>query len=175
MTMMLKPQDILVLLKLLALGQRDWTYAWLGVQLDMSPSQLHAAVKRALAAQLAVREGDRIVPNRRNLLEFLLHGIRYVFVPERGELTRGMPTAYAAPPLVNQFAGIEEPPPVWPTPDGPVRGQAFCPLYSLAPGAAAKDAALYEWLALVDAIRGGRARERELAGKELTTRLGHRD
>jgi hypothetical protein len=172
--MNLKPQDILVLLKLLSLEREDWTYAWLGVQLDMSPSQLHTAVKRALMAQLALREGDRIVPNRRNLLEFLLHGIRYVFVPERGELTRGMPTGYAAPPLESQFIGIDEPPPVWPTADGPVRGQAFSPLYSLAPGAAAKDATLYEWLALVDAIRGGRARERDLAGKELTARLGHR-
>lgn len=173
--MTLKPQDILVLLKLLSLGRRDWTYAWLGVQLDMSPSQLHAAVRRALAAQLAVREKERIVPNRRNLLEFLMHGIRYVFVPERGELTRGMPTGYAAPPLASHFVGIEEPPPVWPTPDGPVRGQAFSPLYSLAPGAAAKDDALYEWLVLVDAIRGGRARERDLAGKELSARLGQHD
>ncbi len=84
MAMTLKPQDILVLLKLLSIGSRDWTYAWLSVQLDMSPSQLHAAVKRALAAQLAIREDQDIVPNRRNLLEFLIHGIRYVFVPERG-------------------------------------------------------------------------------------------
>jgi hypothetical protein len=173
MSMILKPQDILVLLKLLSIGQKDWTYAWLGVQLDMSPSQLHAAVKRAMAAQLAVKQGDRIVPNRRNLEEFLVHGIKYVFVPERGELTRGMPTGYAAPPLANHFTGVDEPPPVWPTPDGSVRGQAFSPLYSLAPGAAAKDAVLYELVALVDAVRGGRARERDLAIKELRKRLGH--
>ncbi len=173
--MILKPQDILVLLKLLSIGQRDWTYAWLGVQLDMSPSQLHAAVKRAIAAQLALKKGERIVPNRRNLEEFLVHGIKYVFVPERGELMRGMPTGYAAPPLVNHFMGSDEPPPVWPTPDGSVRGQAFSPLYSLAPGAAAKDAMLYELLALVDAVRGGRARERDLAIKELRKRLKHHD
>lgn len=171
--MILKPQDILVLLKLLSIGQRDWTYAWLGVQLDMSPSQLHAAVKRAMAAQLAVRKEERIVPNRRNLEEFLVHGIKYVFVPEHGEMTRGMPTGYAAPPLAGHFVGHDEPPPVWPTRDGPVRGQAFSPLYSLAPGAAAKDSALYELLALVDAVRGGRARERDLAIKELRTRLEH--
>jgi hypothetical protein len=173
--MILKPQDILVLLKLLSIGQRDWTYAWLGVQLGMSPSQLHAAVKRAVVAQLAVYRGERIVPNRRNLEEFLVHGIKYVFVPERGELTRGMPTGYAAPPLAKHFAGSDEPPPVWPTPDGSVRGQAFSPLYSLAPGAAAKDAMLYELLALVDAIRGGRIRERDLAIKELKQRFEHHD
>jgi hypothetical protein len=173
--MILKPQDILVLLKLLSIGQRDWTYAWLGVELGMSPSQLHAAVKRALAAQLAVHKGERIVPNRRNLEEFLVHGIKYAFVPERGELTRGMPTGYAAPPLAKHFASSDEPPPVWPTPDGSVRGQAFSPLYSLAPAAAAKDVVLYELLALVDAVRGGRVRERELAIKELKKRLEHND
>jgi hypothetical protein len=171
--MTLKPQDILVLLKLLSIGRRDWTYAQLGVDLGMSPSQLHAAVKRAIAAQLAVRQGERIIPNRRNLEEFLVHGIRYVFVPERGELTRGIPTGYAAPPLAEHFASSDEPPPVWPTPDGSVRGQAFSPLYGLAPGAAAKDAMLYELLALVDAIRGGRVRERDLAIKELKKRLEH--
>jgi hypothetical protein len=141
----------------------------------MSPSQLHTAVKRALAAQLAIREDEDIVPNRRNLLEFLVHGIRFVFVPERGALTRGMPTGYAAPPLAEEFVQLDEPPPVWPTPDGPVPGQAFSPLFSQAPGAAAKDAELYEWLALVDAIRGGRARERALATKELEVRLGQHD
>ncbi len=173
--MNLKPQDILVLLKLLSIGQKDWTYAWLAVQLDMSPSQLHAAVKRALAAQLAVKKGNRIVPNRRNLEEFLVHGIRYVFVPERGELTRGMPTGYAAPPLANYFIESDEPPPVWPTPVGSVRGQSFSPLYRLVPGAAAKDRMLYELLSLVDAIRGGRAREQNLAIKELKMRLEQHD
>jgi hypothetical protein len=173
MTMLLKPQDILVMLKLLSIGGQNWTYAWLGVQLDMSPSQLHAAVKRALAAQLAVKKGGSIVPNRRSLEEFLVHGVKYVFVPELGGLTRGMPTGYAAPPLASHFVGPDVPPPVWPTPDGPVRGQAFSPLYALAPGAARKDAKLYEYLALLDAIRGGRARERDMAIRELKARLEH--
>ena len=169
--MILKPQDVLVMLKLVALGPRSWSYAWLAVQLGMSPSQLHSAVKRALAAQLAVRKGEDIVPNIRNLEEFLVHGLKYVFVPERGDLTRGMPTAHAAPPLEPHFISSSEPPPVWPEAQGSVRGIAFSPLYSLAPGAAQADPQLYELLVLVDAIRGGRARERDLAIKEITKRL----
>jgi hypothetical protein len=137
----------------------------------MSPSQLHAAVKRALTAQLAVRNEETVVPNLRNLEEFLIHGLKYAFVPERGELTRGMPTAHAAPPLEQHFATSPEPPPVWPDPEGSVRGMAFSPLYKLAPGAAREDERLYELLVLVDAIRGGRARERELAIRELKKRL----
>jgi len=167
----LKPQDILVVLKLVALGQRPWSYAWLAVNLGMSPSQLHSAVRRALAAQLAVKKEDVITPHIRNLEEFLVHGLRYVFVAEIGRLTRGIPTAYAAPPLDKHFPESAEPPPVWPDPEGTVRGLAFSPLYKLAPQAARSDPALYELLALVDAIRGGRARERDLAIKELGKRL----
>jgi hypothetical protein len=169
--MVLKPQDVLVVLKLLAMGQRPWSYAWLAVQLEMSPSQLHAAVKRALAAHLAVRKGDEIVPHVRNLEEFLVHGLKYVFVPEQGEMTRGIPTGHAAPPLDKHFASTGEPPPVWPYAEGEVRGAAFSPLYGLVPGAARLDPKLYELLVLVDAIRGGRAREREIAIKELKQRL----
>lgn len=169
---MLKPQDIFVLLKLVAMEARSWSYAVLAVELGMSPSQLHGAIKRALAAQLAVRQGDRIVPNFRNLQEFLLHGLKYVFWAKRGELTRGMPTAHAAPPLAQILvATATEPPPVWPDPEGEVRGMAFAPLYKLAPKAARTDANLYELLALVDALRSGRAREREIAMKELKLRL----
>ena len=169
--MALKPQDVLVVLKLVAMGHKAWSYAWLGVQLGMSPSQLHSAVKRALVAQLAIRKGDEIVPNIRNLEEFLVHGLKYVFVPEQGVMTRGIPTAHAAPPLKTRFAPSSEPPPVWPDAEGKVRGTAFSPLYTPAPRAALSDPKLYELLVLVDAIRGGRAREREIAIKELKERL----
>lgn len=171
--MALKPQDLMAALKLVALKGQDWSYAWLAVQLDMSPSQLHAAIKRALAAQLLVEIDGDIHPNRRNLMEFLEHGVKYVFLPKRGELTRGMPTAWAAEPLASQVIEQEEPPPVWPSEEGNVRGMAFSPLYPQVPAAAAKDPLFYELLALVDAIRGGRARERALATKELRVRLEH--
>jgi len=169
--MILKPQDILVLLKLIALKRQPWSYAWLGVNLNMSVSQLHSAIRRSLLAKLAVKNGDEIVPNIRNMEEFLIHGVKYVFVPEKGGLCRGMPTAYAAPPLLKKFVSSSEPPPVWPDPEGEVRGVAFSPIYKLAPKAASSDAELYELLVLVDAIRGGSAREIDFGVKELKKRL----
>ena len=169
--MTLKPQDVLVVLKLFVLGRCPWSYAGLAVALGMSPSQLHAAVKRALAAQLLLRSGDQIVVNVRNVEEFLIHGLRYVFVPERGEITRGIPTGADAAPLKGRFAKTGEPPWVWPYAEGHVRGLAFSPIYHLAPQAALSDESLYEALVLADAIRGGRAREREIAIKELKERL----
>lgn len=169
--MTLKPQDIVILLKLVAIGPRSWTYVSLAVDLGVSPSQVHAAVRRAVAAQLALRTYDGVVPNVRNLEEFLVHGLKYVFAPERGSLTRGIPTGYAAPPLRGHFVSSDEPLPVWPDPEGGVRGISFSPLFKTAPFAAQKDAVLYELLALVDALRGGRARERDIAIKELRLRL----
>jgi hypothetical protein len=113
--------------------------------------------------------GDRL--NRSSLLEFLLHGIRYAFPAEIGSPTRGIPTSYAAPPIRDSIADAGDLPPVWPYADGKVRGYSFVPLHKNVPQAALEDARLYELLALVDALRNGRARERQLAGRELTRRL----
>jgi hypothetical protein len=169
--MILKPQDLLVLLKLVALDRINWSYASLAVDLGMSPSEVHAAVKRALGARLAVTRDGSVVPVLSALDEFISPGLSYVFVPDRGELTRGMPTAHAAPPLNELFISSSEPPPVWPDPEGETRGMAFSPLYTSAPKAARNDPKLYELLALVDAIRGGRARERAVAIKMLDKKL----
>ena len=168
---MLKPQDILILLKLVAVDSAPWSYGELAKQLGMSASEVHAAIKRCLSAHLAIKQEQTITPNHRNLLEFLVHGMRYVFPPERGELTRGIATAYAAEPLKQQFAGSTEPPPIWPDAEGDTKGITLKPLYKSAPFAAKKDNQLYELLALIDAIRIGRARERQLAILELSARL----
>jgi hypothetical protein len=171
MPVILKPQDLLVLLKLVALGSRNWSYAGMAVDLGMSPSEVHAALKRAVKARLAISHDGSIAPNSPALGEFIAHGLPYVFVPDRGELTRGMPTAHAAPPLNELFVSSSELPPVWPDPEGDTRGMAFSPLYASAPRAGRNDPKLYELLALVDAIRGGRARERAAALKMLDKQL----
>lgn len=100
MAMALKPQDVLVVLKLLTVGSNSWSYACLAVELGMSP-QVHSAIKRALAAQLAGRRDDLIAPHARNLEEFLVHGVNYAFAPVLGQITRGLPTGYAAPPCLS--------------------------------------------------------------------------
>jgi len=169
--MILKPQDVFVLMKLVSLDDTQWSYNTLAVSLFMSPSEVHAAIKRILSSRLAVRIEDKVAPNIRNLKEFLIRGLKYVFIPDRGEMTRGMPTIHAAPPLKKHIVPSGEPPPVWPDPDGEMRGQSFSPLYKSAPKAARKDPALYELLVLIDAIRGGNARESELASVEIKKRL----
>lgn len=169
--MNLKAQDILFLLKLVAIKDNAWSFSKLAIDLGMSPSEVHAASKRTLKAKLAIKQGEQLRPNIRNIKEFLFHGIQYVFVPERSGINRGMPTSYAAEPLAAHFPPDNEPPPVWPDPNGKVRGESFSPLYKSAPFASSKDSELYALLCLVDALRGGRARERELAKKEMDIKL----
>jgi hypothetical protein len=103
--------------------------------------------------------------------EFLIHGVKYAFPAQRGEATRGMPTAYAAPPLSGQIADNGDLPPVWPDAEGDARGVTLEPLHKAAPKASKRDPVLHELLALIDALRDGRVRERQLAEKELSARL----
>ncbi len=104
----------------------------------MSPSEVHASIRRGRAARLidGPELGDR--PNIQALEEFLVHGIKYAFPPERGGMTRGLPTAHAAEPLSRKLTQ-EDPGPVGPFEEGPKRGYAFIPLYKRAPEAALKD------------------------------------
>jgi hypothetical protein len=166
---MLKSQDILIALKLVGLkGQRLSRYL-LSKELGMSSSEIHAGIERLKKCRL-LNEKER--PKKAAILEFLTHGLPYVFPPEHGTLARGVSTSYAAPPLNSQIIqGNKELIPVWPHPEGKSRGYSLSPLYRSAPEAALRDPELYQLLALTDAIRDGRVRERKLAIDCLKVKL----
>lgn len=168
----LKPQDLAVLFKLVTLrGSARVPYAMLAKQLRLSPFEAHAAVQRLTAARLVVERGGELRPVMAAVRNFVLHGAPYCYPPVRGEITIGFPTAYAVPPLKEMVLFADEMPPVWPHPEGTIRGAALLPLYEKLPLVANEDTALYELLALFDALRVGQARERELASKLLKERL----
>jgi hypothetical protein len=166
--MVTKPQDIIVALKL-ALGATASGYADLGVALGMSASEVHAAVRRLIQARLIDPETKRV--RLEALRNFLVHGVPHAFPANLEEITRGMPTAWAAPAMSGMISSSDQLPPVWPDPEGRVQGTSVQPLYPSVPGAARRDPELYDLLALVDALRIGRARERALAEKEINQRL----
>ena len=168
---MLKPLDIVVLLKLSLLTGERPSYLQLANELHLYPSEVYASIKRARASHLVQGPELKDRLNRSALLEFLLHGIRYAFPAERGAMTCGVPTRYAASPLKQHLEQGKEPPPVWPYAEGSVRGYSFAPLHKNVPKAALGDPCLYELLVLVDALRDGKARERNLAVKEISKRL----
>lgn len=240
---MLRSQDVVVLVRLiLTPGAIATPLAKLGASIGISAAEFHGALKRTSAAGLLDLEQRK--PRVSQFLEFLEHGIRYVFISRPGEVTRGIPTAHSAPPLnellmqgplqrmfsnrgaaatagsspysapgspgpiekmfSNRAATTAGPGPysvpgspgpiemmysnrlgedaaanpyalptaiVWPHPEGEIRGESLEPLYPSVVDAARRDSALHESLALVDALRIGRARERKLAIDLLAKRF----
>ena len=82
---------------------------------------------------------------------------------------RGVPTGPSASPLNKEIQSNEHY--VWPYEKGNLPGHGITPLYPSVPEAVLQDPHLHELLALADALRVGKARERELAMKELKQRL----
>jgi len=165
--MVSKSLDIYVLLKLSLIDQFS-SYVGLGNQLMMSASEVHASVQRSIIAGLIHPESRR--PMRRPLEEYLFHGVQYAFPAPLGAVTRGVPTAYAAPPL-NLLIEYSDLPPVWLSSKGDVKGVRIEPLHKSAQHMREKDPRFYEVLALVDALRMGRRREYDRAVEELKRRL----
>ncbi|MFG6431888.1 hypothetical protein [Roseateles sp. LYH14W] len=165
----LKPQDVVVVAKIaIAEARSALTFAGLGAELFMSASEVHAAVQRATTSTLLGREYGELTVNRTALTELLVHGIRYIFPAVFGPIARGIPTSIFTPPLAQFFDhGRESLPVIWPHSAGEIRGMALCPLYPSVPLASLRDPRLHQMLALVDALRAGAARERELAEAHL--------
>jgi hypothetical protein len=163
----MKPQDIVILLKIVALGSDNWQQKPLADELGMSQSEISQSVARSQYAGLLYGNGKQVMKSV--LLEFLQFGIAYVFPQKPGPVVRGIATAHSAFPLAQQIDSTEIY--VWPYAKGNQRGHGIVPLYSSVPEAALKDPTLYELLALTDALRVGKARERKLAIEELKKRI----
>lgn len=167
----LKPQDLAVAFKLVALKGGWLPYAELGNVMQLSRFEAHAAVQRLIAAGLLAEADNQPTPIMQALRQFVIHGAQYVYPTVRGEMTVGVPTAHGALPLSEMLVTSIDPVPVWPHPKGSVKGPGVLPLYEKLPMAALEDQDLYEFLALFDALRTGQAREREMAKKILEERL----
>ena len=165
---MIKGQDILMLAVLMGEEASELPYSELGRVACLSVSEAYASVKRLQESAL-INSMHR--PVKRNVEEFLFHGIRYAF-PMRpsGESAKGMPTAYAAPVARDVFAAVGQVP-VWSGSEGDIFGKAYAPIYPSAPKAASNDCFLYDRLALIDMLRGGRLRERNFSEKKLKEML----
>ncbi len=181
----MRPQDIVVLLKISAAQNRPWNTNFLGkhgkveqllpqfwkkdvaIQLNISSSEITESLHRSAYAGLYDPNQKKVMAQA--LFEFLRYGLKYVFPQQPGALVRGFPTAHSAKPLSELIQSDE--PYVWPSAEGTVRGQAIEPLYPTVVQAVANDPLLYELLALVDAVRVGKAREVKLAVDELAKRL----
>lgn len=165
----IKPHDIIVLLKILLKGESGWKYEQLEEELGFSKSVIHRSLSRCAKAKF-------ISPNpfeyffTSNLLEFLQHGIQYAFAVEPGKISKGIPTAHSAP-VLNKLIIAENDQYIWQDAKGSVRGQVIEPLDKRIAEIIKNDPELYDILALIDAIRVGKNREKEIAGKLLKEKI----
>lgn len=177
---MLKPQDIVILLKILstvtlsnAYSEEELSQNELAGLLCMSPSEVNAGIKRLVLSGLLgpVQRSNKLVylPIKAAVEECLVSGVKYFLPVQLGAYTRGIATSYAAPLFEKHIVPGDDPIPVWPAGEGNQRGVALEPLYRSVPQSLAKhpDQLFYEMLVLVDAIRTGRVRERNIAIKLL--------
>jgi hypothetical protein len=160
----MRPQDVAILLKIIILDSDNWQLVALSNSLKISISEISESLNRSRLAGLIDYNKKKV--NRQNVLEFLVHGIRYVFPDQPGAMVRGTPTAHSHPYMKEYF--ISEMNYVWPDPKGQVMGLTIEPLYKKQVEAIKEDKEFYRLLALVDVIRVGKVREVKHAIHELT-------
>ena len=165
----MNPLDVVVLLKIISLSTSSWNQKPLAESLSMSQSEISKSVARSRYAGLLDPSGKNV--RKLALIDFLRYGIAVVFPQQPGAVVRGIPTAHSAPPLNKIIQSREHY--VWPSGKGTLRGQSIIPLSPSVVIAVLKDKELHELLAMVDAIRVGKAREKELAINELQNRILH--
>ena len=163
----MKPQDVVVLLKVIALNNDNWQQIPLAYSLKMSQSEVSQSVARSKYAGLLDDSGKKVM--RQALYDFLQYGLAVVFPAKPGAMVRGIPTAHSTAPLNKEVSSGDNY--VWPFAKGNVRGLGINPLYSTVPQAALDDEQLHVLLALADALRVGKAREKKTALQELNSRI----
>jgi hypothetical protein len=164
----MRPQDIVVLLKIIALKDTDWRNTDLAYALQISTSEISEALNRCKIAGLIDSKKRKV--HLTSFKEFLITGLKYVFPVAPGALVKGVPTAHSASPIKKHISsGVDIY--VWPYAKGSERGQAIEPLYKTIAAVVHEDKFFYELLVIADTFRVGRTREIKFAIEELEKRL----
>lgn len=164
--LVLKGQDLLLAFHLAAVPSETQTA--MAAMLGLSQGEVNGALRRLQAAQLVTQGSRRVI--RPNLIEFAVHGARYAFPPVSGGVAGGVPTGSLALPLAGEV-NAPECAFVWKYADGQVRAATLSPIYPSAPFAASKSPAIHRKLALLDGIRTGGARVRQISAELLRKEL----
>jgi len=159
----MRPQDIVVLLKIILLGNKPWQNKDLATQLFLSPAEISLSLQRSAVGGLVNSEKRKV--HRQTFLEFLQFGLHVVFPAIPGGIVNGLYTAHSHP-FMKQFF-TSDVAYVWPDVTGKGRGQSILPLYKDVVRAALQDEELYKMLALLDILRVGKMRELQIAMEEL--------
>lgn len=162
--MALRPQDFVVAIKLALRNGGMTSNIQLARDLSISPAEVYNSIERLKTAKLLDSENKPILRHLRNLI---VHGIPFFYPAEVGFIERGISVAHSGPILNEVIKHRKDDKYVWPDPEGKEVGQAIKPLFKSIPQAAKTDSKLYEVLSLIEALRVGKTRERNLAEKYL--------
>jgi predicted transcriptional regulator len=165
----MRPQDVAILLKIISMNGQHWQLSVLANSLRISISEISESLNRSQFASLIDYHKKKI--NRQNLMEFLEHGVRYVFPQQPGSMVRGILTAHSHPFMKKSF--ISEMNYVWPDNKGDVMGLMIEPFYPKQVEAVKEDPEYYKLMALIDVIRVGKVREVKYAVNELKKNILH--
>lgn len=164
----MRPQDMVVLLKIIALGHDEWYNSDLAHSLKISPSEISEVLNRCKIAGLIDSKKRKV--NLNSLGEFLIYGLRYVFPVQPGGIVKGIPTAHSASPIKEHISSGSVVY-VWSSAKGTHRGQSIEPLFKSIPQIVQEDKLFYELLVIADTLRAGKAREINIAKIELEKRI----
>ncbi|HZL49296.1 MAG TPA: hypothetical protein VFC30_09830 [Solirubrobacteraceae bacterium] len=167
---MIGSTDLYVLAGALSSEEESWTLRELAARLHVDHTLVHRALKRTERAGLYRASSKQV--NLPNFEEIMIHGARFIAPAPLGELTRGVSAAWAAEPISAIIHQADsEPPPVWPSALGTVRGQSLEPLHPAAVQASQDESALARLLSIIDSLRAGDVRVRQVATTALRDTL----
>ncbi len=174
--MHLKPQDNLIGLKYWSLHKAGDKYSVrkMAESIGVSSSEVSKGAKRLINSKLAVERRGAFFIETAAFLEWLCHGIRFAYPQESIGYGRGMLTSWNCP-LIESEMVPPDPAIVWPVPGGETDGVLIKPIHKSIPFAASRDERLYTAFSLLEAIRGGKPRELEIARRQLTRLLRGND
>lgn len=169
---MLKPQDTLLALKYLVMQQERTVLPVraLAESVGVSAGEVSKSTRRLVSAELIIQRDNRYLAVQQALNEWLAYGVRYAYPTEYVGYGRGMATSWNCPHIRSEMLA-PSPPTVWSVSGGETEGKAIKPIHESVPFAASKDKDLYRILALVDAVREGKPRERKIARELLSKYL----
>lgn len=165
----MRPQDIVVLLRILTLHSTTWKGKDLAAALSISPAEISDALRRCQYARLLHADGRTV--QHQGVLRFLEFGLPYVFPVHPSGFVRGVSTTWSVLPELLPQSGLAQPHYVWPDPAGTAWGLAVTPLYPTLPATVRLDDSWHQLLAAVDVLRLGTGTQHKLAYEFLSERL----
>ncbi len=161
----LKPQDVALLLLIIAQGKEPWRAKDLADLSGISQAEVSLSLSRSQTSRLLAN--DKRTVHTVSFLDFIKYGVPYAYPAVLGPTTRGVSTAFIDEIYVTELAPSSQIW-VWADPNGNTQGVSIAPLFPTLPQNAPKFPAFYQLLCLVDLIRIGRVREKEESLKIIT-------